>query len=358
MCCVRFTMSTAYRKEAERHLKTAQYLGHLHQVKYLLAILAVMDGQSFAQVALVLRVHEKTVATWVQVFCCYGSQGAPRRKPTGRPSKLTPTQKTTLVTLLDEGPVKAGFSGACWRSPMIQQLIFARFGVYYNVFYIAQLLKNLGFSYQKAAFVSAHLDELKRQEWRTTTWPQILRRAKARKALLRFGDEASFPQWGTLTYTWARRGQQPTVKTSGKRKGYKVFGLIDYFTGRLFYQGQEGRLNSATYIAFLKGVLEQTTHPIILIQDGARYHTSAETKAFFAQQTARLQVVQLPTYSPDYNPIEKLWKKIKQQETHLHYFPTFEALTHKVEQALLKFSNTPEEILALCSLPTELAQAA
>jgi hypothetical protein len=49
---------------------------------------------------------------------------------------------------------------------------------------------------------------------------------------------------------------------------------------------------------------------------------------------------------------------IKQQETHLHYFPTFEALTEKVEQALIKFANIPEEILALCSLPAELAQAA
>ena len=147
------------------------------------------------------------------------------------------------------------------------------------------------------------------------------------------------------------------VKTSGKRKGYKVFGLIEYFTGRFFYQGQEGRLNSAAYIAFLTTCAGANDQPILLIQDGAKYHTSAETKAFFAQQAARLQVFQLPTYSPDYNPIEKLWKKIKQQETHLHYFPTFEALTEKVEQALLKFANIPEEILALCSLPTELAQA-
>jgi transposase len=358
MCCVRFTMSPSDRKEVECQLKTAQHLGNLRQVKYLLAILAVLDGQSFVQVAGVLRVHEKTIATWVGAFCCYGLKGAPRHKPTGRPPKLTPTQQAALATLIDEGPVKAGFSGACWRSPMIQQMISDRFGVFYNVFYIAQLLKNLGFSFQKAAFVSDHLDEDKRQVWRTTTWPQILSRAKARKALLLFGDEASFPQWGTLTYTWARRGQQPKVKTCGKRKGYKVFGLIEYFTGRLFYQGQEGRLNSAAYMAFLTRVLAQTTQPIILIQDGAKYHTSAETKAFFAQQAARLQVFQFPTYSPDYNPIEKLWKKIKQHDTHLHYFPTFEALTNKVEQALLKFTNTPEEILSLCSLPTELAQAA
>jgi len=351
-------MSSSDRKEVEHQLKTAQHLGNLRQVKYLLTILAVMDGQSFAQVAVVLRVQEKTVIKWVGVFCCYGLQGAPHQKPTGRPPTLTPTQQAALATLIDEGPVKAGFSGACWRSPMMQQLIYDRFGVFSNVFYIAQLLKNLGFSFQKAALVSDHLDKDKRQAWRTTTWPQILRRAKERKALLLFGDEASFPQWGTLTSTWARRGQQPQVKTCGKRKGYKVFGLIDSFTGHFFYQGQDGRLNSAASITFLTRVLAQTTQPIILIQDGAKYHTSAETTAFFAQQAARLQVVQLPTYSPDYNPIEKLWKKIKQQDTHLHYFPTFEALTEKVEQALLKFTNAPEEILALCSLPTELAQAA
>ena len=142
MCYVRFTISASYRKEVERHLKTVQHLGHVRQITYLLAILAVIDGQSVAQVALVLRVHEKTIATWVQVFGCSGIQGAPRHKPTGRPPTLTPTHKAALATLIEEGPVKAGFSGACWRSPMVQQMIFERFGVYYNVFYIAQLLKN------------------------------------------------------------------------------------------------------------------------------------------------------------------------------------------------------------------------
>jgi transposase len=352
MCSVRFTISTAHRKEVEHHLQTAQHLGHVRQVKYLLAILAVMDSQSCAQVAWVLRVHEKTVATWVQVLCCYGSQGVPHHRPTGRPPTWTPTQKATLATVIEEGPVKAGFSGACWRSPMIQPRIAERFGVYDNVFSRAQLLKNLGFSSQKAALVSDHLDEHKRQEWRITTWPQMLRLAQERQALLLFGDAASFPQWGTLTYTWARRGQQPQVKTSGQRTGSKVFGFIDDLTGRLLYQGQEGRLNSAPYLAFLTGVLAQTAHPLILIQDGARSHSSAETTAFFTQQTARRPVFQWPTSAPDYHPSEKLWKKIKQQDPHLHDFPTFEALTEKGGQALLTFAHIPEEILALCSLPT------
>ncbi len=267
-------------------------------------------------------------------------------------------QKAALTTLIDEGPIKAGFSSACWRSPMIQQLIYDRFGVFYNVFYNAQLLKNLGFRYQKAAFVSAHLTEAQRHEWCTTIWPQILRLATAQHALLLFGDEASFPQWGTLSYTCARRGHQPLVRTSGKRQGYKVFGVIEYFTGRFWYQGQEGRLNSAAYITFLTSVWEQTTQPILLIQDGARYHTSTAMQRFFALHTERLTVFQLPSDSPDYHPIEKLWKNVKTEGTHLHYFPTFEALTDTVEHALLKFATTPAEILSLCSLPTEMTMAA
>jgi transposase len=358
MCAFRVTLSRRQRQELEHDLHTAQRSGQLHDVTCLLAILAVTEGQSCDHVALTLRVTLKTLHQWVRRLLVAGPTGLQRTKPTGRPAKLTNTQTHELAQLIDAGPVQAGYTSACWRSPMIQQLIYERFGVFYNVFSMAQLLQNLGFSYQKAALVSEHLHEEKRQVWCTTTWPQIVNAAKARAALLLCGDEASFPQGGTLSSTWARRGHQPMVQTSGKRQGDKVFGLIESFTGRFWDQGQDGRLNSATYIAFLTRVLAQTTQPIMLMQEGARYHTSAAMQRFFGTHSERLTVFQWPSYSPDDNPIEKLWKKVKKEGTHLHYFPTFEALTDTVEQALLKCANTPAEILALCSLPTELAPAA
>jgi transposase len=358
MLSFRLTITTDQRQALDRKLTTAHQLGDLRLVKFILAILAVSHYQETEQAALVLQLSVAQVDDYVHKFLCYGVAGVALKKPAGRRPKLTSAQQRELCRLIEAGPQECGFSGACWRSPMIQQLIKERFAVSYSVFYIAELLKNLGFSYQKAAFVSDHLDEVARKRWRSRVWPEIVRLAREKKALLLFGDEASFPQWGTLTYTWARRGTQPVVKTSGKRRGWKVFGLIDYFTGRFFHQGQEGRFTSASYTAFLARVLEHTTEHVILIQDGAPYHTSAETNRFFAQHAARLQVFQLPGYSPDYNPIEKLWKKIKQQETHLQYFPTFDALSEKVEQALLKFEQVPQEILALCSLPEELALAA
>ena len=159
---------------------------------------------------------------------------------------------------------------------------------------------------------------------------QILRVAQRHKGLILFEDEASFAQWGSLSYTWARRGQQPEVKTSGKRKGYKVFGAIEYGFGRLFYQGIEGRFNSETYQGFLQMIMEQTTQPLFLIHDGARYHASAATQAFLAAHRDRIAVEPLPSYSPDYNPIEYLWKKTKKRATHNQYFKEFAALTMSV----------------------------
>jgi transposase len=295
-----------------------------------------------------LKVNEESIRLWVNALLLKGVEGLKSRKGPGRPTKLTKTQRKELDKLITKGPAKAGFPGACWRSPMIQHLIYERFGVQYSVHYICQLLKNMGFSYQKAKFVADHKDSDKRQEWLSEKWPEILALAREKHAYILFGDEASFPQWGSLTYTWAKRGQQPVVKTSGTRRGYKVFGLIDYFSGRFFCKGHEkGRLNSESYEAFLTEVLSKTRKHIILIQDGAKYHTSKAMKRFFDKKSHRLTVYKLPSYSPDYNPIEKLWKKIREKEIHLHYFPTFENLKGKVKEALLHFKDMQNEVFSL-----------
>lgn len=331
-------------------LKKAEAKGDIREAKRIMAILALGEGQDKNTVSSILSVTIEAIQNWVNKYLLDGLRGLASKKSPGRHSKLTKSQRRDLAKLIEEGPEKAGYVGNCWRSPMIQQLILEQFGVVYSVHYISQLLKNMGFSYQKAKFVSDHLNEEKRDQWLAKTWPEILTLAREKNAYLLFGDEASFPQWGTLSYTWARKGHQPTIKTSGKRKGYKVFGLIDYFTGRLFSKCQEERLNSATYAAYLSEVLAKTRKHIILIQDGARYHTSAAMKQFFAQHEKRLTVFDLPSYSPDYNPIEKLWKKVKQKGTHLHYFPTFESLKDKVHESMSLFEDAPSEVLSLFGL--------
>ncbi len=88
-------------------------------------------------------------------------------------------------------------------------------------------------------------------------------------------------------------------------------------------------------------MLAATAQPILLIQDGACYHTAAETRRFVAQHTARLTVYQLPSYSPDYNPIEHLWRHVKRDRTHNRYFPTLERLVDEVEAGLASCQQQP-----------------
>ena len=284
---------------------------------------------------------------WQRTFLLHGVDSLNHRHSGGRRPKLTPKQKKRLVELLAAGPQVVGCETACWTSGLIRVLIWREFGVLYNRQYVCTLLHNLGFSFQKARFVSDHRDEACRHAWLTDTWPKLLRAAKRRKGLILFEDEVSFAQWGSRSYTWSRRGHQPAVCTSGKRKGYKVFGAIEYFSGRLFSQGLEGRCNSEHYQACLQRILAQTTEHLFLIHDGARYHTSASTKAFLAAHSHRITAEPWPSYSPDYNPIEYLWKKTKQRATHNKYFKEFVELTVSVEKALAYFAIHPETVLGL-----------
>src|SRR5215831_7623104 len=254
---VSFTLhlSAFTRKQLYRRLQQAYASGSLQLVKRIHALLALAQGQSVSDVAEMLSLGEQPVRDNSNQSLCKGLASLAYKAPPGRPSKLTKTQRQQLAEWIKASPQEAGYTSGCWHTPMIQALIQRHCGVAYHPHYIATLLKNMGFSSQKARLVSDHLNEAKRLEGRHTRWPKILRQAKQRKALLLFGDEASFAPWGSLSDTWAPKGQQPEVPTSGKRKAYKVFGLIDYFSGHFFYKAHAGRFNAESYMAFLLDVL-------------------------------------------------------------------------------------------------------
>jgi transposase len=334
-------------KELRRAWQQALRQGNKRLVKRISALLYVSEGVSVAEAAERVGAGESTVYAWLHAFILHRFDSLRYGASPGRPRKLTPTQRERLKALVAAGPLAAGYPSGCWSSLMLQDLVAREFGVCYNAHYLCTLLHNLGFSYQKARFISDHLDAERRRVWLQEEWPAIVRLARQRGALLLFGDEASFAQWGSLSYTWAPVGQQPLIPTCGKRKAYKVFGLIDYFSGRLFCHGQTERFTAATYCAFLASVLAATDQPLILIQDGARYHTAVDTKDFLAAQAQRVSVYQLPSYSPDYNPIEHLWKNLKKRTTHNRYFPAFDLVCTSVKEGLAYFQAHPAEVKRL-----------
>ena len=269
MMAFTLNLSNGVLQDLELQLTKARKRGDFNETNRVSAILALGSGHFIDDVASILNIAVSSIYQWLRQFICSGIKGLISKKKPGRPSKLTKSQKKELSKYIEIGPEACGFESACWCTPMVQELIKEKFGVFYNVHYLSELLGNMGFSYQKAKFVAANRDDEKRNEWLENTWHNILKEAMKVNGYILFGDEASFPQWGSLSYTWSRKGKQPVVKTSGSRKAYKVLGAIDYFTGKFFAKGHHGKLNADIYIDYLKAILNKTRKHIFLIQDGA-----------------------------------------------------------------------------------------
>ena len=339
----------------KKELALAEKLNNLRLYKIVTCLLLIQEGEKFSTIARQLNICCRTVYDWFKKFVVrrFSWLLGKHYKGRGRKPRLNDAQKEELYDVVVEGPEACGYDRGIWNSAMIVIEIEKRFGVTYSPRYVCSLLKGIGLSYQKAKFIPGNTEDeewqRKRQEWEEKTWPEILALAKAKGAVILFGDEVSFAQWGSLGRTWAPKGKQPTIKTSGKRKGLKIFGVIELVSGNFIHQECEGKFNGQSYIEFLEQVLAQYSCPVILIEDGAPYHRSAPVKQFKADKEAEDKLIsyQLPSYSPDKNPIEKLWKNTKADATHWKYFPTFDDLRDAVVKAFNKYLQDATKVISV-----------
>lgn len=261
---LRITQATKRRLEGE--LQRAEKLGNLRLYKIARALLLLEENRPVSGVARLLHVSSRTLYDWVDRFILqrFSWLSSLHFRGRGRKPKLTGKQKDALHEIIVQGPEKAGYDCGAWNSPMIAQLIQQRFNVTYNPRYLCALLRDLGLSYQKAAFVSdrvedpEHIKALRR--WRCVTWPAIRKQARRSGGVILFADEVSFAQWGSLAKTWAPRGVQPKIKTSGKRKGLKIFGAIEFHRGDFVYQECPEKFNGESYLRFLEHLLRTQCH--------------------------------------------------------------------------------------------------
>jgi len=108
-----------------------------------------------------------------------------------------------------------------------------------------------------------------------------------------------------------------------------------------------GKFSGLTYIEFLKHLLTHYTGKIFLIEDGAPYHHSKIVTEFKTENKDRLTITPLPAYSPDFNPIEKLWKNTKRAATHLKYFKTFEELHGSVVKTFKSYMQDASKVICV-----------
>ena len=282
-----------------------------------------------------------TVHRWLSRFDTQGDAGLVRRPVSGRPRKVASLDREALRKIVLAPASTYGYETDFWTTRRLIQVIGSEFRVVLSKQTVLRRLHEAGLTYQKPEREYFELSEEERQEWVRTEVPKIRRAVRKFAAILYFQDEANVSLTALLAKTWAPRGQTPKQTVTGKRGGVAAMSAITS-RGQLIFRLHEKRIASPEVIDFLSQMLHHhRRRHLVVVMDQAPPHVSKVTKAYIASQP-RLHVFHLPTYSPDWNPDEKVWNHLKHQELKGHQAKTKSELSQLTQEKLTAMSHDPE----------------
>jgi len=141
----------------------------------------LLAGRMFArglrQKDVVVRfgVAKSTASKWYQLWREGGRAALRRRKPPGRPRRLSEAEIAQLGDELQKGPQAHGHATDLWTLPRIAQLIEKQLGVRYHPGHVWWLLRRMGWTCQKPARRAKERDEDAIRRWRKQRWPALKR---------------------------------------------------------------------------------------------------------------------------------------------------------------------------------------
>lgn len=160
-----------------------------------------------------------------------------------------------------------------------------------------------------------------------------------------FEDESGAALNGVVRRTWGQRGVTPVVKLNGSRGGREnMVAFVAYrpgFEPRLLVWHKSDEGYTKEHFPLLLTMLHaRLGGPVTLVWDNYSSHTSAEVRKWVAGQERWLRVVRLPPYAPELNPVELLWKIVKDLLAN-RAFRSIRELAEAAEVALSKIKKTP-----------------
>jgi transposase len=136
------------------------------------------------------------------------------------------------------------------------------------------------------------------------------------------------------------------------RKSIALFGAVSIRTGCLVTQFEK-KFNAMTFQGFLENLLSRSgprDRLMVILLDNARYHHATLITPFLQQYRKRLRLEFLPPYSPELNPIERVWKLTRRLCTHNEYFPNLTALQAAVSDRLSMWEKPNDVLRKLCCI--------
>lgn len=143
----------------------------------------------------------------------------------------------------------------------------------------------------------------------------------------------------------------PIVLHAPTRKSVGAFGAVRIEDGLLVTR-LEKTFNGASFQAFLHQLLRHSRRgrKMVLIVDNARWHRARTLAAWLQQHRDQLSLDFLPPYSPDLNPIERVWKLTRRLCTHNRYFPDLEDLINAVQNQFSLWRKPNATLRRLCAI--------
>ena len=157
-----------------------------------------------------------------------------------------------------------------------------------------------------------------------------------------YEDEAVFRQSGSIYRHWAKRGIGSEVKSFPSRKSVKVMGAVTVGTNPKWHFRFTTSFNTHSFLILLKQLVRQYQgRRIHLVADNANYRKAPKVVQWIEENPAKIELHFLPTYSPERNAAEYVWKETQRKTTHNHFFPTGERLKRNLSRTFNRFQGNP-----------------
>ena len=270
------------------------------------AVLLANRGWPAVRIAEALFLDDETVSRHIKE---YKEEQKLHINSGGSTSKLTPEQSSDLTEHLMEH-VYVKVSDIC-------SYVLSVYGVFYTVPGMTSWLNSHKFSFKKPKGTPAKADLKKQAEW-IEGYEKLLNTLPEDEPV-EFGDGVHPTMATKVTYGWIRTGTDKPIATTGNRTRMNLMGSINLESMEVTIKDYE-KLNSVSMREHFS--LLRTKYPtatsIHLILDQGRYNTSADTKE--AAREMGIVLHYLPTYSPNLNPIERLWKLMNEYARNNQFF--------------------------------------
>ena len=304
------------------------------------AIRLFKEGKRADEIAEFFGVTVDAVYKWKRTHKEKGIAGLKSKKAPGAAPKLSEEEQNKLLVLLKQPADFYGFPTQLWDCKRIKQLVKEKFSKTIHYSNIWRLLKRLNLSNQVPEKEAIERSRHKVRYWLKEKWPKIEKHRRRWQAMLYFLDEAGISLIPVVGKTWAPKGKTPKVRVTGKKGGIVVTAAISP-AGRLVFRIEKKTIHAKEHIEFLQQLMKNhRNRKIIVIEDNASPHIAAEVGSFVTANKNKLAIYYLPTYSPDLNPQEDVWRYLKHVKLKAHQAKSIKELPSLVYSKLKSMQRT------------------